>query len=97
MNTVEAKDPEEAKFYTFDWTLQLNAGATIASQLPWSATPIGLTFTNQSVLAGNLKTTAKIGAGVAGTDYLVLNTVTTSDGETLEETGVLRVRDSHLD
>jgi hypothetical protein len=88
---VEAKDPQEVKTYTMDWTSRLQEGATIATSV-WAISPSGLTKDSDGILAGNQKTSILLSAGTHGYDYLCLNTITTSDGETLEETGKLRVR-----
>lgn len=91
LDPVDPKDPAEAKFYTMDWTAQLNSGATI-STTAWVVP--GLTNVTDSIVTGNLKTTIKLSAGVDGQDYPCTNTITTSDGETLVQTGVVRVRRS---
>lgn len=88
------KDPNEVKIHTFDWTRGLNSGAVVQGTNTWSATPSGLTFASQTIQAGGLKTSALISAGVAGETYIVTNRVTTSDGETLEESGTLEVEES---
>ena len=88
------KDPEETKVFSFGWTKHLNDGAIVQGTNTWSATPAGLTITNESIVTGGFTTSAKIASGADGTDYVVTNRVTTSDGETLEESGRLRVRQS---
>jgi hypothetical protein len=87
---VEPKDPQESKIYTMDWTAALNGGATISSST-WTLDP-GITNAGASIVSGSKKTSIEISGGVAGVDYHVTNQIVTSDGETLERTGILRVR-----
>jgi hypothetical protein len=85
---VDAKDPQETRMYTMDWTDGLNASATVSGST-WVVT--GLTNAGDSVIGGT-KTTVLLSGGTAGTDYTCTNTITTSDGETLERSGIVRVR-----
>ena len=89
---IVLKDPDEVRACTFDWTRGLNAGATITGTNTWTVTPAGPTISGQSIVLGGLKTTALISGGTAGVTYVVTNRIGTSDGETLEESGKLRVR-----
>lgn len=89
MNAVDPKDPGETKVYTMDWTTQLASGATVSTST-WS-TP-GLTQTAAGIVAGSLQTSVTLSGGTDGQDYPCTNTVATSDGETLVQTGVVRVR-----
>lgn len=89
LNSVEPKDPQESKIYTMDWTDGLNTAATISTSV-WVVT--GLTNVADTIVTGSLKTTIKLSGGTAGTDYSCTNTITTSDGETLERSGTVRVR-----
>jgi hypothetical protein len=91
LNPVEPKDPQESKIYTMDWTNGLNSGATISAST-WVVT--GLTNAADTIVTGSLKTTIRLSGGVDGNDYTCTNTVTTSDGETLERSGVVQVRQS---
>jgi hypothetical protein len=92
------KDPNEVLACTFDWTAKLNAGATVTGTNTWSATPTSpgtpLTFASPTIVTGGRKTSALASGGVAGETYIVTNRVTTSDGETLEESGKLKVKES---
>lgn len=88
---VDAKDPSDITIYTLDWTSQVNAGATITSST-WAISPASLTKAADGIVIGNLKTSIKVSGGVAGVDYIVTNTIQTSDGETKELSGVIRVR-----
>lgn len=88
------KDPEEVKIHTFDWTRGLNTDAVVQGTNTWSVSPSGPTFSSQTIQAGGLKTSALISGGTAGEIYIVTNRVTTSDGETLEESGTLKVEQS---
>jgi hypothetical protein len=87
---VEPKDPSEVKFYTMDWTLTLNTGATISTS-SWTVES-GLTKDSDAIVSGNKKTTILVSGGTDGVDYKATNQITTSDGETLERTGLIPVR-----
>lgn len=86
-----AKDPNETAWVTMDWTRRLTSGITISTSA-WSI-PSGVTSSTDVVVSGNLKTSILIAGGTAGQDYECVNTVTTSDGQTLQRTGILAVRD----
>ena len=88
---VDDKDPDATVIYTMDWTNRLNSGATISTS-DWTI-QVGLTKVTAGIVTGNLKTSVKLSGGTAGTDYTCTNSVTTSDGETLELTGIVRVRE----
>lgn len=90
MNTVDAKDPDEAKYYFMDWAKGLNAGATVSTST-WTL-PTGLT-SGTTGTTGAI-TRVLISGGTHRTDYTVTNRITTSDGETLEGSGLIRVRTS---
>lgn len=76
-------------------------GATISTSV-WSITPGSelaedAAITNSITIRGvtyavDTVATIKLSAGEAGSDYEVKNTITTSDGRTLEKTQTLRVR-----
>ncbi len=88
------KDPNEIKDFTFNFRKGLNQGATLAS-IESITGPAGATLTNQTILAGGIKVSVRITGGVTQADpYDVTAVVWTSDGERLEETGKLYVRDS---
>lgn len=90
LNAVDPKDPGESKLYTMDWTASLNSGATVSTS-SWTI-PSGLTKVTDGIVSGALKTTVQLSGGVDGQDYECLNEVVTSDGETLRQSGLLRVR-----
>jgi hypothetical protein len=87
MNQVDAKDPDEVKYYAFDWTNHLNTDATVSAST-WTAT--GLTVGTTAIATPI--TRALLSGGTHNTNYTVTNRITTSDGETLERSGILRVR-----
>lgn len=90
LNPVEAKDPDESKIYTMDWTEGLNDTATISTST-WTVTS-GITNAADTIVTGSLKTTLRLTGGTAGATYTCTNRITTSDGETLERSGQVRVR-----
>jgi hypothetical protein len=87
MNDVDAKDPDEVKYYGMDWTDHLNTGATVSTST-WTAT--GLTVGADSISSPH--TLVLLSGGTHRSNYTVTNRITTSDGETLERAGILRVR-----
>lgn len=87
---VTPKDPSEIKNYTMDWTKELNDGATIETS-SWSIFPTSLTEVSNGIVTGNKKTSVKVSGGQSGTEYSLANTITTSDGETLKQTGIVLV------
>lgn len=92
VNQVVFKDPDEIRIETMDWTDHLNSGATISTS-SWTF-PAGITKVTDGIVSGNKKTFVKMSGGTVDTDYVVTNSVVTSDGETLEESAVVRVRSS---
>ena len=86
MNDVDYKDPDDAKFYAMNWTPYVNDGATISTS-SWTTT-----LTQASPSISGLTTRVKLSGGTSGTDYRVTNRITTSDGETHERTGIVRVQ-----
>lgn len=95
LNPVETKAPSEIKYYTMDWSGELNSGATI-STTAWVLSSTEITNVTDAIVTGSLKTTIKVSGGKDGQTYYLTNTVTTSDGETLEETGALQVKKGGL-
>jgi hypothetical protein len=92
---VDKKDPSDVKFYTMDWTNGVNEGATIVTSM-WTIETISgdddLVEEDSDIITGNLITRILLSGGTDGNNYDVTNTITTTDGETLEKTGVVRVR-----
>lgn len=88
------KDPDEVEIFSFYWGKKLNAGAVVQGTNTWSASPNTLTIASETIVEGGQYTSAKISGGTANTDYVITNRITTSDGETLEESGRLRVKAS---
>jgi hypothetical protein len=86
------KDADEVRIVSFDFTDDLNASATISTIVSVVAAPAGPTFANNSIVGSAVNT--KVTGGTNATDYTVTCTITTSDGETLELSGILRVRSS---
>ncbi len=50
-----------------------------------------LTNAADAIVTGSLKTSIRVSGGVAGVDYILTNTVTTSDSQTLINSGVVSV------
>ncbi len=74
------KDPDEATLYGVDWLDRLGE-ATITSS-SW-VVPAGITQVSASYT--DTQTTIKLSGGTLGSTNRVTNRVTTSDGETLDQ------------
>lgn len=85
---VYFKDPNETIKIVFDWTSRLG-GQTIATSV-W-VVPSGLTETAESETTTTA--TLTLPGGTAGIDYLVTNRITTSGGETIDRSAIIRCRD----
>lgn len=93
--SYRAKDPSEKKDYSLVWSKELNkTGDTITSSV-WEITGAGLT---QSATPPNTfddqTTTVWFEAGTAGTDYIIVNRITTTQGRTHEASAILPCRDA---
>lgn len=88
MNDVDMKDPDETKYYSMAWAAHLNTDATISGS-EWT---VGAGLTKGSTAISGTTTRVLLSGGTHNSDYAVQNTITTSDGETLERTGTVRVR-----
>jgi hypothetical protein len=71
-----------------EWAGYLTAGATISTST-WTL-QTGITRVDDDIDGST--TTVLISGGTHGTNYTCTNTITTSAGETLERTGIVRVR-----
>ena len=89
MTCVFSKDPDAELPYTIDWSSWLDAGDTIATSA-W-VVPSPLTKLAES----NTTTVAvvKIGGGVAGAEYAIVNSIVTTNGLKDDRTIVLYVED----
>ena len=85
-----AKDESDIGIFSVNWAPRLASGETLATS-SWTI-GAGLTYVSDAIAAGNLKTTVKVSGGSPGQLYPCINTVTTSDGETLSRTGYVSVR-----
>lgn len=81
------KDPDEVALYGIDFADRLDSGVTLAS-VAWSAS--GITVTTQGV--SGTRANALVSAGTLGSGYVVTATVTTSDGQTLQESAAVQIR-----
>jgi hypothetical protein len=88
MNQVDAKDPDETKYYAMDWSASLNTGATISA----SSWTVGAGITAGTTGTTGAITRVLLSSGTHLSNYVITNRITTSDGETLERSGIVRVR-----
>lgn len=83
------KLPSEIRVFTMDWSAQL--GSDEIANSSWTITPNTATIM-QSYIPNETMTTIRVSGGVSGVNYIVTNTITTSNSETLIESGTLHVR-----
>lgn len=77
---------------SIDWVTELidnNSLRTAIASSSWSASDPAITFANEAIdnIDGRQRTSASIGGGVLGGEYIVINTVTMDDGS-VEEMGI---------
>lgn len=93
LETIDKKPLSSLK-YSFNWAKWLRAGpdqAVILTASVWAVEPTGeVTVTGETFDATT--TTVRLGGGVEGREYEVFNRVTASNGDTDEESILVRVR-----
>jgi len=84
------QDPSDARIWAVDWSLFLTARSTTIASSSY-AIQDGLTKVSET----NTTTTAtvKVSGGTVGTDYEAVNTVVLANGETVQKTFVVAVRE----
>ena len=92
MSEVAPKTPDESgKKYTFDLTAKLGQkGTTIVSVSSTTVNPTGLTL--GSTTFTTVLINVFVSGGTADTEYAVTVTYVTGDGQTLQDTMVIMVR-----
>jgi len=89
MSCTFTKDPDAVLDYTMDWEKWLATGDTISASA-WTF-PTGITKDSDTNTATTA--TARISAGTAGTDYAIVNRITTDDGRIDDRTITILVRE----
>lgn len=84
------KDPDAVLDYRFDWSAWLATGETISTSI-FVIAPTGLTAASNT--HDGTSSTVWLTGGVAGTDYVVTNRVTTSAARTDDRSIRVRVTD----
>jgi hypothetical protein len=90
---LDMKTPNEEKDYGINWAAQLAADVAITGSTWTIETTTGspdLAIEDDGI--DGMSTVVRLSGGSAGLDYLVSNTITTSDGESLEQGIEVRVR-----
>lgn len=94
---VDPIDPDESKPYTHDFTDQLEAGDTVASVVYSVVVNTGSDATPNAILDGSpviasdgLSTSHQISGATAGVTYEVIAKATTTRGDVIELSGLLR-------
>lgn len=93
---LEPKLQGETKVYQFDFTSQLAEGETVSTQVVEAAVYSGIDASPSSIISGVASASGalvsqEITAGVEGVIYEVTCTITTSDGQTLQQAGYLAI------
>ena len=85
-----AKTKNESKYYGIDWKPEVKTGSI--SSVTWSATPGGLSFSNNST-SGTI-TRTQISGGSDDVEYTVTAKMTKANGEICETVCWLKVNSS---
>lgn len=85
-------DPNETETREVDFSERLADGELIQSAA-WTSAPAGLSQVSASISADGLSAVWKFSGGTAGTDFEILCRATTSLGNVIDETILLRCRD----
>lgn len=85
------KDPQAVKDYALDWAALLAPAETILTNT-WAVTPAAELAIGVKSILGSV-CTVWLSAGVAGTTYTLVNTITTSRGVTDERTVTIKVKE----
>ena len=94
--TFQGKLANETIILTFDFTSRLTAAETISTQSVAATVYSGTDASPSSLISGSAsasgqKVTQKITAGTLGVTYLLVCTITTSLGQTLQLSGYIAV------
>lgn len=86
----------ETKTETFDFTSSLAIGETISTQSVVASTYSGTDASPSSIISGSASSSGaivsqKVTGGVLGVMYELLCTITTSAGQTLQQSGFLAI------
>ena len=90
---VEMKTPNEEKDYAIDWSPVIAADVTISSsdwEVVGAGSPADLDIVTDTIDGQNA--VVRLSGGTLDEDYTVVNTITTSAGETLDDAIEVRVR-----
>lgn len=86
------KQPAEDRLFEMEFVGLLGPDETLNGVISVTATPTGLTLSGAPTYEGSIAK-QRISGGTNGTTYKVTFVVTTSEGNTLEGEGKLKVRD----
>ena len=86
---TKVQDPSDVRIWAFDWSEFLDERSTTISSSSW-VVPSGLTEVSDSHTTTTA--TVKVSGGTHGQKYLVTNTVVLANGETVEKSFTLWVR-----
>lgn len=88
--SLDSKSPNEVAAYAVDWSGELASGVTITGS-SWPTVEAGITKVSDTFSTSTATVIAS--GGTVGQTYSLLNRITTSDGQTLEQTIGIPVED----
>lgn len=88
---LRSKTPDEEKYYTFDFSEEMESTETISSASTSVSPATGLTVGTATCSGETVQ--VRVSGGTAGVDYLITVLATTSTSEIIEGVGKLKVRD----
>ena len=86
--TAYTKDPDATERFTVDWSDRLD-GDTI-STATWSQSPSGLTLSGDT--SDDTSASTLVSGGTIGDTHTITNRITTSGGETLDQSFTLTIQ-----
>lgn len=86
---IKEKDPDEVKTFTVSWSNEMNSGDTVST----STFTVSSGITKDSESNTSTSGAVVLSGGTAGSVYTITNQVVTANGETLEKTFQVYVRE----
>lgn len=93
MSQTLIKQPNESRLYSMDFSANLASGETISSITSVTPEPTGPTISSEAVSSDGKSANFRIAGGTDGESYKITVIVVTSSSNTLEDEGILLVKD----
>lgn len=87
------KDPDATERIRIPYDRRFGNTGVAVTGSAWSATPAGLTFSGDAIDADGLGTTVLVSGGTVGDAFTVTNQVSTSDGQTLDYSIIVEIKE----